>query len=436
MFLYNYNVVRKHPIHNFWDEVLDSKDILELIQSPDEVEKKELAETKELTKKPENSPPNATPISENCQMETPMEVDVNRNEHVISVNESDSELFNLNDSSKQNKSSQKFSIDPLDRDLFCLERTLGTQDYVGQRVLQIATILRNLSFIEDNVVILAKNRTFVRFILLCCCSKWNYLKNLGLDMLGNIASEFIVRELSKDKLATALLTIITRGLDSQDRLWCLSSLEMLNKLSQNEKNEDIMLRCLEMTVYEKVCSFLTIHDVMLLIYTLECLYSLSSLGERSCNLIVTNHGVVDTLVSLVTVEGKSYGPKACIGMKLVETVSGVVPSVNTANPVNTTNMIQTPSPVPTSVSSTTMLTPKPISTLNTIQKVSSNSIVMKSMPLPMTPKNVQPSTPVRTIQMAPQKLVTASPSPPMASEYIFIIFYFSMICSRSSVQSI
>lgn len=41
---------------------------------------------------------------------------------------------------------------------------------------------------------------------------------------------------------------------------------------------------------------------MLLIYTLECLYSLSSLGEKACNCIVRVHGAIDTLVSLITVE--------------------------------------------------------------------------------------------------------------------------------------
>lgn len=47
---------------------------------------------------------------------------------------------------------------------------------------------------------------------------------------------------------------------------------------------------------------LSLHDIMLLIQTLECLYSLSSLGERACNAIVHVHGVIDTLVSLITVE--------------------------------------------------------------------------------------------------------------------------------------
>lgn len=60
---------------------------------------------------------------------------------------------------------------------------------------------------------------------------------------------------------------------------------------------------------------------MLLMHTLECLYSLSSLGEKACNCIVRVHGAVDTLVSLITVEAQSYGPKACILMRVVETVT-------------------------------------------------------------------------------------------------------------------
>ena len=86
----------------------------------------------------------------------------------------------------------------------------------------------------------------------------------------------------------------------------LSCLEVLNKLSQKDENEDIMLRYLDQRVYNQVCTFLTLHDIMLLIYTLECLYSLSSLGERACNCIVRVHGAIDTLVSLITVEVSSF----------------------------------------------------------------------------------------------------------------------------------
>ncbi|KAK9875639.1 hypothetical protein WA026_009438 [Henosepilachna vigintioctopunctata] len=427
LFIHHYNVIREHPIHNFWDEVLESKEILDLIQSA-AVEDKKTDQPPEVPVKAENSdtstssngPVVVAPEPE-APVEVPMDVDADKTEPVITVEESDdNDLFNLDDDDDvdRQRSKRRMRINSSDKNLFCLERTLGTQDYLGQRVLQIATILRNLSFIEDNVPVLAKNRTFVRFILLCSSSKWNYLKNLGLDMLGNIASEFVVKELTQDKLASALLTIVTRALDSQDRLWCLSSLEMLNKLSQNEKNEEVLLRSLETTVYERVCSFLTIHDVMLLIYTLECLYSLSSLGERSCNLIVNNHGVVDTLVSLVTVEGKSYGPKACIGMKLVETVSGVAP-VASANPSNTAASASVGQAVNNSTNNTgltSFTTPamaKPTNTTSSIPRVLSSPAVAKTVATPTSSKFTPVSTPVRTVQMAPQRLMSVSPSPPM-----------------------
>lgn len=41
---------------------------------------------------------------------------------------------------------------------------------------------------------------------------------------------------------------------------------------------------------------------MLLLYTLECIYALTSLGEKACNTIIHVRGIIDTLVSLVTIE--------------------------------------------------------------------------------------------------------------------------------------
>lgn len=64
-------------------------------------------------------------------------------------------------------------------------------------------------------------------------------------------------------------------------------------------------------------------DIALLVYTLECLYALTSLGERPCTSVARVRGAIDTLVALVTVEAQSYGPKACILMRVVETVSSV-----------------------------------------------------------------------------------------------------------------
>ncbi len=74
------------------------------------------------------------------------------------------------------------------------------------------------------------------------------------------------------------------------------------------------------SVYRKLVDYLSLHDIHLLIATLECLYSLSNLGEAPCNSIVKTHSAIELLVSLVTVEAQSYGPKACILMRVVETV--------------------------------------------------------------------------------------------------------------------
>lgn len=73
--------------------------------------------------------------------------------------------------------------------LFHPPRKLGINDIEGQRVLQIAVILRNLSFEEGNVKLLAANRTCLRFLLLSAHSHFISLRQLGLDTLGNIAAE-------------------------------------------------------------------------------------------------------------------------------------------------------------------------------------------------------------------------------------------------------
>lgn len=81
------------------------------------------------------------------------------------------------------------SEDWLWKSLFHPPRKLGINDIEGQRVLQIAVILRNLSFEEGNVKLLAANRTCLRFLLLSAHSHFISLRQLGLDTLGNIAAE-------------------------------------------------------------------------------------------------------------------------------------------------------------------------------------------------------------------------------------------------------
>ncbi|XP_044737524.1 AT-rich interactive domain-containing protein 2 isoform X2 [Chrysoperla carnea] len=285
------------------------------------------------------------------------------------IDTSDDDLF-APEECYEGKQKFKLKLEPGDRDLFCVGRTLGTQEYVGQRVLQIANILRNLSFTEDNITVLANNITFIRFLLLCTNSRWNTLHQYGFDMLSNVATEIALKDPIRDRLSECLLLTITQGLSCDDRFVVISALDVLNKLSQNEANEDVLLRYLERSVYEQVCTFLTIQDIMLLIYTLECLYALTSLGERACNHISKVTGIYDILVSLITVEAQSYGPKACIGMKVVETVPPGAATLAASQPP-TTSIAITTSSVQTSLSTS-------ISTSNSL----ANTMVTPALPMP------------------------------------------------------
>ena len=150
----------------------------------------------------------------------------------------------------QNQNSLKFEEE--DHDLFCVGRTLGTQDPYGQRVLQIASILRNLSFTPENAAILARNRCFLRFVLLCVRSRWSNLHQLGFDTLGNIANEIVLSEAGQ-RISDVVISCIARGIDSQDRFIVISCLEILNKISQQDSNEETLTLKLSDNVYELIC---------------------------------------------------------------------------------------------------------------------------------------------------------------------------------------
>ncbi|CAG9129910.1 unnamed protein product [Plutella xylostella] len=141
----------------------------------------------------------------------------------------------------------------------------------------------------------------------------------ALEMLNKLSQN----EANDDVLLRALdpkvYMIYITCLVSEDRARVLAALEMLNKLSQNEANDDVLLRALDPKIYSDVCSLLTLRDIMALVSCLECVYSLTSLGERACEQVASSTG---TLVALLTVEAQSYGPQACILMRVVETVSG------------------------------------------------------------------------------------------------------------------
>lgn len=191
-------------------------------------------------------------------------------------------------------------------DFLNLRRGLGTHDYIGQRVHQVASILRNLTFIDENLPTLVRNSSFIRFLVMCSNIRWGNLHHIGLDMLGNVAPEIDLADPSADDLTRCLMSTVSDGLESPDRGVIISSLEVLYKLCQKESNEEYLHKCLNKRTYTQICLFLSLNDIMLLLYTLECIYALTSLGEKSCLTIVQVSGVIDSLVSLVTVEVYPY----------------------------------------------------------------------------------------------------------------------------------
>ncbi|CAB4065110.1 ARID2 [Lepeophtheirus salmonis] len=270
----------------------------------------------------------------------------------------------------------------------------GTQELTGQRVRQIATIIRNLSFEEENAQIIAKSiplferrllimlmmilLLFLRFCLLCASSKWSNLNQMGFDILSNIAGDMILDDsfCENTHLTEILLSTIISGISSSDRFQVISSLDVLNKLCLQSRNEHYLENFLGHGVYSQLIAYLSLHDIHLLISTLECLYSLSSLGEISCNSIARISGAVDSLVSLTTAEAQSYGPKACVLMRVVEYVPGGAPLTIKGHNVRPQQIIRSQHPH-TIQQATQMRTVAPISQIGTTyqQKTYSSSTI-------------------------------------------------------------
>ncbi|XP_046453867.1 AT-rich interactive domain-containing protein 2-like isoform X3 [Daphnia pulex] len=212
-------------------------------------------------------------------------------------------------------------LEPEELDLFHVGRDQGVHDALGQRVLQVLNVIRNLSFDDVNSAVLAQSEACMRLLLLAAHARWSCLPQLAFDAISNVALEVNLKDPADCSLSAILLGTVTRGLESNDRFIVLRCMETLGRLAQRSENELLLMSSLDSHVYEKLCSYLTIPDVALLIYTLECVYALSSLGQATCNAFLHCQGALDILISLLTVEAQSYGSKARILMNVVETVA-------------------------------------------------------------------------------------------------------------------
>uniref|UniRef100_A0A8C7Q649 ARID domain-containing protein n=1 Tax=Oncorhynchus mykiss TaxID=8022 RepID=A0A8C7Q649_ONCMY len=201
--------------------------------------------------------------------------------------------------------------------LFHPPRNLGIGDVEGQRVLQVGVILRNLSFEEANVKLLAANRTCLRFLLLCAHCHFISLRQLGLDTLGNVAAEL---QLDPVDFRTTHLMFhtITKCLMSRDRFLKMRAMEILGNLSKAEDNSVLICEYVDQESYREVISLLSLPDLMLLMSSLEVLYLLAQLGEIPCSKIASVDRSIDLLVRLVSVDLHTFGPDALTAVRLME----------------------------------------------------------------------------------------------------------------------
>ncbi|XP_018111397.1 AT-rich interactive domain-containing protein 2 isoform X2 [Xenopus laevis] len=209
------------------------------------------------------------------------------------------------------------SQESLWKSLFHPPRKSGINDIEGQRVLQIAVILRNLSFEESNVKLLAANRTCLRFLLLSAHSHFISLRQLGLDTLGNIAAELQLDPVDF-KTTHLMFHTITKCLMSRDRFLKMRGMEILGNLCKAEDNAVLICEYVDQDSYKEIICHLTLPDVLLVISSLEVLYMLTELGEVACVKIANVERSIDTLVCLISMDIQMFGPDALTAVKLIE----------------------------------------------------------------------------------------------------------------------
>ncbi|XP_021362917.1 AT-rich interactive domain-containing protein 2-like isoform X2 [Mizuhopecten yessoensis] len=197
-----------------------------------------------------------------------------------------------------------------------LGRDRGRHDLEGQRVLQLAVIIRNLSFEEENATFMSSNDLVFRFLMLCIHSSYGCLRPLALDTLGNLAEKMV---LIPDKEQTDMvLNLICRCLAAEDKLDVVRGLEILSKLCMKDENDVILEERLDDRIYEDVIRLLGVYDIQIIVHSLEALYQLSEIGEHSATKIAAVKRAVDFLVTLLTIEAQAYGPNSLVGIKVVE----------------------------------------------------------------------------------------------------------------------
>uniref|UniRef100_A0A1I7WXF6 XK-related protein n=1 Tax=Heterorhabditis bacteriophora TaxID=37862 RepID=A0A1I7WXF6_HETBA len=116
----------------------------------------------------------------------------------------------------------------------------------------------------------------------------------------------------------ALLRIISDGIFSNDKFKLIRSMEILTGLCNYEGNEETICDFLNHKIFEHIFNVVCVKDIMMCVYTLECLYQISEMGDIACQYLAEFPQAINQLVSMATLEAVSFGPAGLAGMKVVE----------------------------------------------------------------------------------------------------------------------
>ncbi|XP_016940944.3 AT-rich interactive domain-containing protein 2 [Drosophila suzukii] len=311
-------------------------------------------------------------------------------------------------------------------DFLNLRRSNGTDERMGQRVLQIVQLVRALSFHQENHALLASNRTLWRYLVMGANVRWSNIHIQALETAGNLAQQFELLDPTTDELSRNLLATLCEGVDSNDRAVIISCLEILYKLCGREGNSQHINRCLGLDFYQRAMLLLSLTDVMLIIFTLEAVYALSSLGARPCSMLMQVRGLLDQLVALITVEAQSYGADGCILMRVVEVVPGNMIASMAQNmpalqaPASATSITTLPTSLQVAVKPPAVLpTPTPAQTQVLLPQGEQQNLVTVPIPGLSVPSLPQVNIPVPSlpqVQLPPIAATVSLPSLPSVSQ--------------------
>ncbi|CAA86663.1 SWI/SNF chromatin remodeling complex subunit swsn-7 [Caenorhabditis elegans] len=210
-------------------------------------------------------------------------------------------------------------IDEDDQFFTGVSETFNVKDSRCWRLNQVTTIIRNLSFEPANRVTIVKTWPVMKFLIMCASCKWSPLYVAALDALSNLATDIDLTDKTLVYISQhAILRIITDGIFSLDKFKLVRSLEILTGLCGFEGNEAIICDWLNSATIAHIFEVVGVKDIMMCVYTLECLYQISEMGDTACDLISESPKAIQQLVSMATLEAVSFGPAGLAGMKVVE----------------------------------------------------------------------------------------------------------------------